>query len=72
MLDSWWHRDHPDDPVTQSLRCYSLEEISDLCKQAGLKVVGIFPGGAMDFEEWRYHECVPLHECLSYRVKVEK
>lgn len=72
MLDSWWHSDHPEEKVTQSLRCYSLEEISDLCEQASLRIVGIFPGGAMDFEEWRYHDRVPLHECLSYRVKVKK
>ncbi|REB05547.1 class I SAM-dependent methyltransferase [Sporosarcina sp. BI001-red] len=72
MLDSWWKADHPEEKVTQSLRCYSLEEISGLCEQAGLTIVGIFPGGAMDFEEWRYQECVPLHECLSYRVKVKK
>ena len=72
MLDSWWHSDHPEEKVTQSLRCYSLEEISVLCEQAGLTIVGIFPGGAMDYEEWRYHDQVPLHECLSYRVKVKK
>ncbi|MGG0642626.1 class I SAM-dependent methyltransferase [Sporosarcina gallistercoris] len=72
MVDSWWHPDHPEDKVTQSLRCYTLEEISDLCKLAGLSIVGFFPGGAMDFEEWRYSERVPLHECLSYRVKVKK
>lgn len=72
MLDTWWHPDHPEDKVTQSLRCYSLEEISGLCEKAGLSIVGIFPGGAMDFEEWRYHERVALHECLSYRVKVKK
>ncbi|MCM3758368.1 class I SAM-dependent methyltransferase [Sporosarcina aquimarina] len=72
MLDSWWHPDHPEDRVTQSLRCYSLEEIGEMCKQTGLSIVGIFPGGAMDFEKWRYHERVPLHQCLSYRVKVKK
>ncbi|WP_432353106.1 class I SAM-dependent methyltransferase [Sporosarcina sp. A2] len=72
MLDSWWHADHPEEKVTQSLRCYSLDEISDLCEQASLRIVGIFPGGGMDFEEWRYHECVALYKCLSYRVKVKK
>ena len=72
MLDSWWHPDHPEDKVTQSLRCYTTEEMSVLCEHAGLKIVGIFPGGAMDFEEWQYHDLVSLDNCLSYRVKLKK
>ena len=72
MLDSWWHPDYPDDVVTQSLRCYTVQEITDLCEQADLQIVGIFPGGAMDFEEWIYSEKVSLQKCLSYRIKVVK
>ena len=72
MLDTWWHPEYPEDKVTQSLRCYTTEEMAALCKQAGLEIIGIFPGGAMDFEEWRYHDLVSLDSCLSYRVKVRK
>lgn len=70
MLDSWWSPDEPDHVVTQSLRCYTICEISELCENAGLQIVGIFPGGAMDYENWVYLHCVPLSECWSYRIKV--
>lgn len=70
MLDTWWSIDRPDDPVTQSLRCYTIEEISSLCHEAGLHITGIFPGGKMDYDEWVYHPIAPLTECLAYRVKV--
>lgn len=72
MLDSWWNPDHPEDVVTQSLRCYTPEEISELCQQANLQIVGLFPGGAMDFDEWVYYDKALLHQCLSYRIKVKK
>lgn len=72
MLDHWWHPNNPNDIVTQSLRCYTVDEISNLCAEAGLSIVGIFPGGAYDFEEGKYKEQVSLNECLSYRIKVKK
>lgn len=72
LLDTWWDPELTEEKFTQSLRCYSLEEISSLCQKADLEIVGIFPGGAMDYTEWRYHERVALHECLSYRIKVKK
>ncbi|HGA0509742.1 TPA: class I SAM-dependent methyltransferase [Bacillus pacificus] len=72
MLDHWWHPNNPNDIVTQSLRCYTVDEISNLCAEAGLSIVGIFPGGAYDFEEGKYKEQASLNECLSYRIKVKK
>lgn len=72
MLDHWWNPNQPNEIVTQSLRCYTVEEISDLCAKAGLSIVGFFPGGAFDFEKLRYKEQASLHECLSYRIKVKK
>lgn len=72
MLDSWWKPKAPKHIFTQSLRCYSVEEIHQLCSKANLQIVEIFPGGAMDYQEWIYHEKVPLHQCLSYRIKVKK
>ena len=53
-------------------RCYSPDEISKLCQYAGLEIVAIFPGGAMDYEKMEYHEKVGLSECLSYRIKLKK
>ncbi|HGP3674277.1 MULTISPECIES: class I SAM-dependent methyltransferase [Bacillus cereus group] len=72
MLDHWWHPNNPNDIVTQSLRCYTVDEISNLCAEASLSIVGIFPGGAYDFEEGKYKEQASLNECLSYRIKVKK
>ncbi|OOR13775.1 SAM-dependent methyltransferase [Bacillus cereus] len=72
MLDRWWNPNQPNEIVTQSLRCYTVEEISDLCDEANLNIVAIFPGGAFDFEKSRYKEQASLHECLSYRIKVKK
>ncbi|MED1117014.1 class I SAM-dependent methyltransferase [Bacillus paramycoides] len=72
MLDHWWETVSSNDIVTQSLRCYTLDEISNLCAEARLNIVGIFPGGAYDFEERKYKEQASLNECLSYRIKVKK
>ncbi|PGO19496.1 methyltransferase [Bacillus cereus] len=72
MLDNWWNPNQPNEIVTQSLRCYTVEEISDLCDEENLNIVAIFPGGAFDFEKSRYKEQASLHECLSYRIKVKK
>ncbi|WP_283750279.1 class I SAM-dependent methyltransferase [Bacillus cereus] len=67
MLDHWWNPNYPNDIVTQSLRCYTVEEISHLCGEAGLSI-----GGAFDFEQSRYKEQASLYDCLSYRIKVKK
>ncbi|MDQ4480925.1 class I SAM-dependent methyltransferase [Bacillus cereus] len=72
MLDHWWKKDSSNDIVTQSLRCYTIDEISNLCAEARFSIVGIFPGGAYDFEERKYKEQASLNECLSYRIKVKK
>lgn len=72
MIDSWWNKENPEEIFTQSLRCYTVDEISSMCEKAGLTITGIFPGGAMDFENWTYRETAPLSTCLSYRVKLKK
>ncbi|WOV86921.1 class I SAM-dependent methyltransferase [Sporosarcina oncorhynchi] len=72
MIDSWWHNENPEEVVTQSLRCYAIDEISAMCKKAGLTITGIFPGGAMDFDKWIYTETASLSSCLSYRIKLNK
>ncbi|WP_252504351.1 bifunctional 2-polyprenyl-6-hydroxyphenol methylase/3-demethylubiquinol 3-O-methyltransferase UbiG [Sporosarcina sp. Marseille-Q4943] len=72
MIDSWWHNEHPEEIVTQSLRCYTVDEASSMCEKAGLTITGIFPGGAMDFDNWTYKETAPLSGCLSYRIKLTK
>ncbi len=46
--------DKPDETSTQSLACYSTDEIYELCKQADLEIIAYFPGDARDFVNWKY------------------
>ena len=72
MTDTWWEKDSPDKKYTQKLACYSPDEIYALCEQANLKIIGYYPAGAIDFENWTFDKTVSLSECLSYRIKVVK
>lgn len=72
MTDNWWHEKNEKLNNTQYLKCYTPDEIYNLCKQAGLNITGYFPHGAMDYESMKYHEHASLEECLSYRIKVVK
>lgn len=72
MLDTWWKSDQPGDTFTQSLACYTHEEIFALADAAGLTVVGYYPGGKMDYESEKWENTASLNECLAYRVKLKK
>lgn len=72
MIDRWWYSDNPNERYTQSLACYDPDKIFHLCEEAGLKIIGYFPGGAMDYEQWEYIEQTSLTDCFSYRIKVIK
>lgn len=72
MNDTWWHMDQSDDTYTQSLACYSHEEIFALADAAGLTVVGYYPGGNMDYEEHNWENTASLNDCLAYRIKLKK
>lgn len=72
MLDTWWRKDNPEETYTQSLACYSHEEINALVEAAGLTVVGYFPGGMMDYENKTWYNHASLNDCLAYRVKLKK
>lgn len=72
MMDTWWHEKDEKLKRTQYLKCYTPEEIYQLCKQARLKIIGYFPYGAMDYGEMQYNEHASLEECMSYRIKVIK
>ena len=72
MMDNWWHEKNEKLNSTQYLKCYTPDEIYNLCKQAGLNITGYFPHGAMDYEKMEYHEHASLKECMSYRVKITK
>lgn len=72
MMDRWWHDKDEKLNSTQYLKCYTQDEIYELCKQAGLNIIGYFPHGAMDYENMEYHEHASLKECMSYRIKLIK
>lgn len=72
FTDTWWHKNYEDNKSTQSLKCYSISRIYELCQSANLDIVGYFPNGAMDFETWSYYETASLDYCISYRIKVKK
>jgi len=66
------NKNYEDDKSTQSLKCYSISRIYELCQSANLDIVGYFPNDAMDFETWSYYETASLDYCISYRIKVKK
>ncbi|QFF99134.1 class I SAM-dependent methyltransferase [Psychrobacillus glaciei] len=69
MLDTWFDEDGK---VTQSLRCYSPQDLKMLLENTDLMLVDIKPGGAMNYKTWEYHENVDLNEAMSYMVKLVK
>jgi SAM-dependent methyltransferase len=72
FTDTWWHMDTPTDKVTQSLKCYTPEQIEQLCKKAGLVITAYYAGGAVNYEDWTYTEVAPLDHCISYRIKIQR
>lgn len=72
MTDTLWQRSSPNETITQSLACYSPDEIYSLCQQAGLQVVAFYQGGALNLDTWHFEEVTSLSSCLSYRIKVKK
>ncbi|OMC81586.1 hypothetical protein BK128_21670 [Viridibacillus sp. FSL H7-0596] len=72
MTDKLWQRSSPNETITQSLACYSTDEIYSLCQQSGLQIIAFYPGGAINLDTWKFEEVTSLSNCLSYRIKVKK
>ncbi|MDQ0160915.1 class I SAM-dependent methyltransferase [Alkalibacillus salilacus] len=72
MTDTWWYKEISEECFTQVLACYHVDEIKSMCELAGLEVVDVFPGGAMDWDEMTFIPKASLSECMSYRIKVAK
>jgi len=66
MLDTWWPDGEPGFAVTQSLRCYSPDELRELAHGTGLALLDIEPGGAVDYARNTFQPSVPLDETMSY------
>ncbi len=71
MIDSW-KNDSTGDVKTQSLGCYTLNQIEKMCKDNGLKISEIIPGGKMNYETMELIENATLEDCMSYFVIIKK
>ncbi|MEN2768407.1 SAM-dependent methyltransferase [Ornithinibacillus xuwenensis] len=72
MLDTWYDLKEPSEIYTQSLRCYSPEDLRLLLNGTGLVLTEIYPGGALDYANWQYYEEVSLIKAMSYTAILKK
>ncbi|HLQ70323.1 MAG TPA: class I SAM-dependent methyltransferase [Bacillota bacterium] len=72
MLDNWWLADDKENVITQSLRCYSPVDLKLLLNDTELQFIHYESGGAMDYENWTYHESVSLEKAMMYTAKLQK
>jgi len=70
MLDRWWPEGREAEAVSQSLRCYSLDELEALLRGIGLALDAFEPRGSYDFESGRYFESAPIAEAMQYLAKL--
>jgi SAM-dependent methyltransferase len=68
MLDHWWPAGQPTERVTQSLRCYSPQDLRLLLEGTGLVLEQVEPGGAVDYEAGTFASSVPLEQAMQYRA----
>lgn len=68
LLDQWWAPEQEGERVTQSLRCYSPQDLRVLVKETGLTLEHIVAGGAVDYAANVYHPQVPLSQAMQYRA----
>jgi len=66
MLDTWWPTGDPSAAATQSLRCYTPDELRRLLGSTGLELIDVRPGGAYDHNTGVYRDRVPLEEAMQY------
>jgi SAM-dependent methyltransferase len=66
MLDTWWPDGNTDSAITQSLRCYSPDELRELASGTALRLIDIKPGGAVDYERNAFLPNVPLDQAMNY------
>jgi len=74
MLNTWYLKHKPEQFVTQSLRCYSSADLSLLLSSSGsgLRLVEVFPGGALDSQTGKWVEEVPLKDSMQFLAKLVK
>ncbi|MCL0034396.1 class I SAM-dependent methyltransferase [Dehalococcoidia bacterium] len=69
MLDRWWPVGHEEQAVTQSLRCYSPDDLQTLLKATGLTLESVESRGAFDPERG-FVEHVPIQQAMQYLAKL--
>jgi len=70
MLDRWWPVGHEEETVTQSLRCYSPDDLRTLLKGTGLALESVESRGAFDAERNQFVESVPIEQAMQYLAKL--
>ncbi len=66
LLDHWWAPGQDDARVTQSLRCYSPQDLRMLLQESGLALDRVVAGGAVDYAAKVYHPQVSLGHAMQY------
>lgn len=67
FIDTWWEADRPDDPISQSLRCYTPADLLLLLEGTGMRLRAIDVGGksysiasgeleSASNQFWKHHE----------------
>lgn len=66
LLDRWWPNNQDEQAVTQSLRCYSPDELQLLVKGTGLVLESVESRGAFIVEQNQFVEDVPITQAMHY------
>ena len=66
MLDRWWPAGREKDAVSQSLRCYSPDDLRAVLEGTGLVLEHLEPRGAYDFERNHFDQDAPIEEAMQY------
>jgi SAM-dependent methyltransferase len=60
--DTWWEAGHPDDRITQALRCYSPADLKLLLDGTGLRLAGLVGGDAGLLQDSHEYQAVLRHD----------
>lgn len=66
MLDTWWPTGYPAEAVTQSLRCYSLDDLESLLAGTGLALVDVRAGSPFDHKTKTFYPNSSLEDAMQY------
>lgn len=70
LVDTWYLKNDPTSKTSQRLRCYSPADLRLLLENIDLRIDEIYSGGHYDFDSGQYLEQVPLHQAMTYTVKL--